>query len=437
MRFFMKNRIFVLLAATILTPYASLAMDPPNEFKNELTSIRAQYSQRIGELDQGDSQAVFKLAEELSHEYKGLGIKLCSKTMERHPEVKDTVSVALCGSVAWGEPNLHSDIEVIYLVKDYTNVAQVFNFALDFADEVKKIGDKYFILDQISTKDLEENPLSILQKPPAIFTKEDIEKFCFHTKSFDTTQEYLGHISKAINDPEVKNELQSYNVISSVQKKLTSHVTFTHSLFNLDYLVGNEDLFKAYDYHFQSLVKQPISKYVDLKLEMEESNQRDKKFYEEMGWSYKESSQLPMVSSDIVDKINKIPSKFDFDDTFSLKLCWRFVSNTIRCLGFTFGAPHEKGTLNTLNTIKSTKLQGTKGTLESALSEDSYQDLLQKSTLLTWARLTYSTLNDDPSKIDDLIKTLGYLYDSKVIADFVALHTGRQFKFWIGGTKEF
>ena len=30
----MKNRIFVLLVATVLTPYTALAMDPPNESKH-------------------------------------------------------------------------------------------------------------------------------------------------------------------------------------------------------------------------------------------------------------------------------------------------------------------------------------------------------------------------------------------------------------------
>lgn len=134
----MKKIFFGLLVATCLVPQSLIA--GTDEFKAELEEIRTSFAPRIRELDERDSKAVFGLTEELSTKYKDLATKICSEVMERHPGIENILSVALCGSVAWGEPTLKSDIEVIYLVRDYNHMKPIFNFALDFADEFEKIG---------------------------------------------------------------------------------------------------------------------------------------------------------------------------------------------------------------------------------------------------------------------------------------------------------
>lgn len=381
----MNNILRVFLVTTSLIPQSLFA--GTEEFKEELKNIRANFSPKIQQLESQNRGAIFDLTKDLSLHYKRLASKICAEVMERHPGIQDLVSVALSGSVAWGEPTLTSDIEVVYLVPNYNNMKQVFDFTLDFADEFEKIGDKHFTLDQVSTHELEEDKMAILERAPAIFTIEDIEKFNLTILSpFDheKVREYVGHFNQLLPGA----NLTSHRILQEVAPKLSDRINFSHSLFNLEFLGGKAELFEEYEVHFQSVAAKMIKDFVDGRLEARKAAEQQMLSYGSSWTTY--IGALPDDSMRIRERfinfLNNTYSEESFQDEY-IKLSWRCVTNVIRGLGFSLGATHEKGTLDTLNALKSTPLKGTIGTWTAALSEKSYEDLLHKGATLTWARL--------------------------------------------------
>lgn len=336
----MVKKLALVFLSSVLFIRNIYACDPDHDLKSELQQIRGQAKAQI---PQKPDARVFAVGEELAKNYRGLAQKVCN-TLWSNPEFQDlqqNLCVTLCGSVAWGEPTLKSDLEMMLLLKDYQHLPKAFQFTKTLLSAFQKLQDAHFRIDEGRK---EEGLPSVLQEGFLwTFTPQDAVAYAFGETPIDTVSAYLKTLEMAFKTPEGTLSDLAFQI--GDQKA----IEFRGESLNVVHLSGNKEVFDQY----VTLRNQKLSSLDTL-------------------------YAVHKLTSGLLDCVHSIDKKGYFES--EVKVYWRRISHVIRTLGLLTECS-ETGSLKTLNFMKE----------KGFLSDETYQDLLKKAQTSVWARLLAST----------------------------------------------
>lgn len=342
----MFKKLLLFFIFSFLSAKAVYGCDPNDDLRAELQQIRNQTKAQI---PQSPDDTVFAVSDSLTKAYRGLSEKVCNKVWS-DPDFQDlqqNLCVALCGSVAWGEPTLKSDIEIILLLNDYKHFPKTLQFTKALLKAFEKLGDPHFVIDAGNKHSKGELPYG-LENSLWTFTPQDAVDYAFKNDS-TVVSAFLTSLESALEAPQ--GSLNNYSIQPFFGERIA--IGFRKECLNVSYLSGNKEILEQYA-QLRSQKLSNLHEFYDIQELISPI------LYESVGGDYKAGIE------------NKV------------KCAWRHVSNVIRTLGL-LTESSEIGSLKTLDLLKEKGL----------LRDETYNDLLRKAQTHVWARLMTSTGIDD------------------------------------------